>query len=159
MGVSGCGKTTVGKLLAKSLGGEFFDGDDFHPEGNVEKMRSGVPLTDADRHGWLRKLNEFLLERENAEATTVLACSALKQAYRDKLAAGISITPRLVFLRGTFETIWDRMKARKDHYMPASLLRSQFETLEEPDDALNVDVNSPPEEIVQQILSDLVPKT
>jgi gluconokinase len=146
MGVSGSGKTTIGKLLAQRLGCEFLDGDDFHPPQNVAKMAAGTPLNDEDRWPWLEGLNAKLRARENA----VLACSALKQSYRDVLARDISHC-RFVFLNGTLELIRARLKQRQHRYMPASLLESQFATLEPPVDALAVDIAQPPERCVEQI--------
>ena len=155
MGVSGCGKTIVGEILAREIGGAFFDSDQFFTQDKVEKMRSGIALTDADRAGWLQTLNGFLAERVEEKIHTVLACSALRQSYRKFLSAGISPPPRFIFLKGTFGTIRSRMEARKDHYMPVSLLRSQFETLEEPRDAITIDIGPAPDEIVREIRSHL----
>jgi gluconokinase len=150
MGVAGCGKTTVGLLLAERLGWRFLDADDFHSPANVEKMRSGQPLTDDDRWPWLDRLNGLL--RENGSA--ILACSALKQRYRDRIAAGVDDV-RWVHLTGSFELIGSRLAARKGHYMPASLLASQFNTLEPPDDALAIDVADTPEMLAERILKEL----
>ena len=131
MGVAGCGKTTVGRALADALGLTFHDADDFHPEANVAKMRSGTPLTDADRWPWLETLSGLLRE------PVVLACSALKESYRTRLSLGGS--PVFVYLRITPETATARLQARADHFMPSSLIKSQFETLEEPDSAIVLD--------------------
>jgi gluconokinase len=150
MGVSGCGKTRVGKLLAKELGWQFFDGDDFHPRANVEKMGSGIPLTDADRKPWLEILNRQIHELIGSGRQAVVACSALRQSYRDILRdanEGVAF----VFLRGDFELIRRRMERRKGHYMKAEMLRSQFKTLEEPHDALSIDVSESPATIVDRI--------
>lgn len=135
MGVSGSGKTAVGQALAARLDWSFEDADDWHPASNVEKMRTGHALTDDDRAPWLRSLNaaiqEWIAERRN----TVLACSALKKTYRDALRAGItgSGSVRFVYLKGTYDQIDHRLRSRHAHFMPESLLKSQFETLEEPD--------------------------
>lgn len=147
MGVTGCGKSTVGALLAQRLGCPFLDGDDFHPPANVEKMRAGVPLTDADRLPWLEMLNAKLRERPAA----VLACSALKESYRRVLARGIADF-YLVHLAGSLELIRLRLAARQHRYMPASLLESQFAALEPPREALTVDIGEPAERCVEAIL-------
>ena len=150
MGVSGSGKTTIGKLLATRLGCEFIEGDDFHPPANVAKMASGTPLEDADRWPWLQRLNEELKKRENA----VLACSALKEIYRERLSSGLDKF-RFVHLQGSFELLQSRLRTRKHRYMPASLLESQFAALEPPRDAIAVDVSGAPEDCVQAILRGL----
>ena len=155
MGVSGCGKTTVGKLLAKKLEIPFFDGDDFHPESNIKKMKAGIPLNDDDRHGWLLRLNA--LAKENSEKGGIIGCSALKVSYRRILDKGIEKKVVWVFLKGSFETIHERMKKRKGHYMPPSLLKSQFEALEPPKHALVLSILKTPEEIVDEIVK-LYPK-
>ncbi|TVR28953.1 MAG: gluconokinase, partial [Balneolaceae bacterium] len=139
MGVSGCGKTTVGKRLADKLDLPFYDADDFHPIKNVEKMKSGEPLTDADRHPWLATL-AWEIEKWNQGDGAVLACSALKKSYRDILNPGTSDQVQFVYLKGSEEVILNRMQQREGHYMPAELLRSQFEALEEPEDALTVSI-------------------
>jgi gluconokinase len=149
MGVSGSGKSTVGALLARRLGAEFLDADEFHPPGNVAKMAAGVPLTDADRKPWLERLNAELGKRQGA----VLACSALKESYRRTLAQGVEC--RFVHLRGSLELIRARMQARSHRYMPASLLESQFATLEPPADAIDVDIAEPPERCVERICAAL----
>ena len=138
MGVSGAGKTAVGSALAARLGCGFFDADDFHPEANVAKMASGVPLTDEDRRPWLARLNALLREHEMRGASAVLACSALRQAYRDRLAAGLAHC-RIVYLKGSAEMIGARLARRSNHYMPASLLQSQFAALEPPAQAIEID--------------------
>lgn len=150
MGVAGCGKTTVGRLLAERLGWRFLDADDFHTPANVEKMRSGHPLTDDDRWPWLDRLNGLLRE----DGPAVLACSALRQRYRDRIAAGVD-DMRWVHLVGTFELIGARLAARKGHYMPATLLASEFDTLEPPDTALTIDVADAPEVLAERILKGL----
>lgn len=149
MGVSGCGKSTVGALLAQALGAEFLDADEFHPAENVAKMAAGVPLTDADRKPWLDRLNAELAKRKNA----VLACSALKESYRAILAAGIDC--RFVHLRGPIELVRARMENRSHRYMPASLLESQFAALEPPAGAIEVDIAQPPARCVAAIAAAL----
>ena len=141
MGVCGCGKTTVGEALAQAIGCRFLDADDFHPAANVEKMASGVPLTDDDRWPWLDRiageLAQILAEGEHA----VLACSALKEAYRERLKRAGDV--RIVYLAGDQATIAGRLAARQHKYMPPTLLPSQFAALEEPTDALVVDTRQP----------------
>ena len=150
MGVSGAGKTTVGELLSERLGWPLLDADAFHPPANIEKMRSGIPLTDEDRWPWLDRLNGLLKENDSNGASALLACSALKQKYRDRLAAGCSDL-RWVYLKGSFELIESRLKARKGHYMKAGLLESQFAALEEPADAFTADIGAAPEAIADAV--------
>ena len=157
MGVTGCGKTTVGQLLAERLGWTFYDADDFHPEENVEKMRNGQPLSDTDRQPWLYKLNELLLHSEQQDSPVVLACSALKLEYRRILAEQLSQL-RLVFLQGDSSLIQQRLTARTGHYMNPVLLKSQFDALEEPSHEENpilCHVGPSPEEIVEEVASQL----
>jgi gluconokinase len=149
MGVSGSGKSTVGALLAERLGVEFLDADEFHPPENVARMAAGVPLTDADRKPWLERLNAELRKRKDA----VLACSALKESYRRALAQGLAC--RFVHLRGPLDLIRERMQVRRHRYMPASLLESQFATLEPPADAVEVNIAEPPERCVEIIVAAL----
>lgn len=131
MGVSGCGKSSVGEPLAARLGVPYLEGDSLHPPGNVAKMAAGIPLDDDDRHGWLATIGERLAAAEASGTGLVAACSALKRRYRDQLRASAP-TLRFVYLDGTPELIAPRLAARRGHYMPASLLRSQFEALEPP---------------------------
>jgi gluconokinase len=149
MGVSGAGKTTVGLLLAEQLGWTFYDADDFHPRSNIEKMSHGVPLTDADRRPWLESLRELVRTTLGSGSNAILACSALKADYRDYLV--IDARVRLVYLKGSFSLIQDRLSHRRGHYMDAALLESQFSALEEPADAVVVDVSGTPAEVVQTI--------
>lgn len=130
MGVSGCGKSSVAEALAQRIGGEYLDADVYHPPQNIDKMSRGIPLTDFDRAGWLGILAQLLKDRVGRAQPTVLACSALKEAYRDVLR--VSPDVRFVFLKGSFEVIEARMKARPGHFMKPGLLASQFQTLEEP---------------------------
>ena len=150
MGVSGAGKTTLGVPLAGRLGCEFIDADEYHPPENVKKMAAGVPLEDADRWPWLERLNALLKTKRDA----VLACSALKDSYRKKLLEGIP-QHRVVYLRGSAELIGTRLAERSHRYMPASLLVSQFATLEPPRDALTVDVSGTPEATLTALLARL----
>jgi len=138
MGVCGCGKTTVGRALAADLGWPFHDADGFHPPANVAKMAAGTPLTDDDRWPWLDRIAASMREIDAAGNHAVLACSALKQAYRERIARAGGV--RFVFLKGDAATIGARLASRRHEYMPASLLPSQFATLEEPADALVVDI-------------------
>jgi len=150
MGVSGSGKTTIGRLLAQDLGWPFYDGDDFHPQANIDKMRQGMPLTDDDRAAWLTALRHFIDTLAQNHRSAVLACSALKQMYRDRLRVG---QPEVyfVYLKGDYNLIRQRLLARQGHFMPEKLLKSQFDTLEEPEDAPTIDIAQTPENIIEQI--------
>lgn len=154
MGVSGSGKSTVGRLLAGRLGWVFRDGDEFHPEANVAKMRSGVPLNDDDRRPWLLAIQAFMRGEEAAGRSAVIACSALKQAYRDLLLRGEPWV-RFVHLSGPRPVIEERMRSRAGHFMPVALLESQLATLEAPGDAWLEDLRSTPEEIVDRVMGRL----
>jgi carbohydrate kinase (thermoresistant glucokinase family) len=151
MGVSGCGKSTIAQLLAESIGADFIDADDFHPADNKTKMAAGVPLDDSDRWPWLDALNKLLRDRAAHRQTTVLACSALRQAYRDVLARELE-TATFIYLAGSKAEIQARMEARSGHFMPSTLLDSQFATLEEPTDAIRISIVQSPEKIVAEIL-------
>lgn len=149
-GVSGAGKTTVGRLLAERVGWKFFDADDFHPPENKDKMSRGIPLNDDDRKGWLDALRAEISETLSDGTDAVLACSALKKSYREKLS--VSGEVKFVYLKGSFEQISDRISRREDHFMNPGLLQSQFDTLEEPDsDDWTFDVAGSPEEIAEKI--------
>ena len=154
MGVSGVGKTTVGRLLAEALGAEFAEGDAYHPPENIEKMRRGIPLEDADRWPWLQILAEQIDRWLAAGTKVVLACSALKQRYRDVLAKDRPQV-RFVHLEGDKALIRLRLDGRQGHYMPAALLDSQFAALEPPADAITVDVTGTPEAITATIMEKL----
>lgn len=149
MGVSGAGKTTIGQLLASQLGWQFVDGDDYHPAANVEKMRNGIPLTDADRTPWLETLRTLIAGWIAAGANAVLACSALKRTYREMLQIAPEV--RVVYLKGTPELLRQRLGARVGHFMTERMLQSQLEALEEPEDAIAVEVGHSPEAIVGEI--------
>jgi gluconokinase len=153
MGVTGVGKTTVGRMVALDLGWVFLDADDFHPQENVAKMRSGVPLNDADREPWLNALRSEIDARLEARESAVLACSALKQSYRDRLAASEAV--RFVHLHGDEALIRERLLARSGHYMDPGLLASQFAALEEPHGVLVVDVRATPRDIASRIEAEL----
>jgi gluconokinase len=151
MGVSGAGKTTIGQILSDKLGWPLFDADEFHSAASIEKMRSGIPLEDADRWPWLDRMNAMIRQKEARGESVLLACSALKQAYRDRLAKSTAEV-RWVYLKGGFELIRQRLEARKGHYMKAGLLESQFATLEEPRDALSFGIEDSPDAIADAIL-------
>jgi gluconokinase len=153
MGTTASGKTTIGSLLAERLGWEFVDGDDFHPAANVEKMKHGIPLTDADREPWLRALHDKIVQWSAEERDVVLACSALKQSYRDELRATRDV--RFVYLKGSYELFSQRVLARKGHFAKQDLLASQFAALEEPTDAITVDAAPSPEQIVGEVRAQL----
>ena len=151
MGVSGSGKTTVGKVLAAKLGWAFVDADDFHPAANVAKMRRGEPLTDEDRRPWLAALRQRIDRACEGGEDLVLACSALKHSYRDYLRADAPACVRYVYLEGSEELIRQRLAGRKGHFMPPGLLHSQFEALEPPRDAVRIDVHPAPGAIAERI--------
>ncbi|GAB4041811.1 MAG: gluconokinase [Rubrivivax sp.] len=154
MGVSGCGKSTVGRALAERLGVHFVEGDALHSEQNVAKMAAGIPLTDADRHGWLQAVAEQLSNPTAAAAGVVASCSALKRRYRDLLRAGAPDL-RFVFLHGSRALLAERMAARSGHYMPPSLLQSQLDTLEPPgpdEHPIALDIAEPPQRLVEAVI-------
>lgn len=151
MGVSGAGKTTIGRRLAEVLGWRFLEGDDFHPSTNVDKMRSGRPLTDADRRPWLDRLHAAIIDQMRMNEPAVIACSVLKGAYRTIVEQGCARSVRLVYLKGTADLFRRRVGNRRDHFMPQELVDSQLAILEEPADALVVDAALPPDDIVRQI--------
>ncbi|HWM28620.1 MAG TPA: gluconokinase [Woeseiaceae bacterium] len=153
MGVTGCGKTTIGKLLSAELGWPFYDADDFHPPDNVRKMASGVPLTDEDRGPWLEELHKLVLDHNEVGGNGVLACSALKDAYRRILTADTDVA--VVYLKAHPDLVRSRLDARRGHYMPKRLIESQFLDLEEPTEGIIVDAALPPKQIVAAIRSEL----
>ena len=151
MGVAGSGKTTVGKSLAEQLGWDFYDADDFHPPENIAKMTNGIPLNDADRAPWLDSLHALISSSLMHNRPGVLACSALKERYRQQMLEG-NEGVQVVFLKGSYDVIWSRLSMRKDHYMKPQMLQSQFETLEEPANALTLDISRSANDIVEDIL-------
>jgi carbohydrate kinase (thermoresistant glucokinase family) len=153
MGVSGCGKTTIGKLLAERLGWVFIEGDDYHSQANIQKMSGGIPLNDVDRWPWLEQLNELMKAYTRQDISFILSCSALKQSYRDLLKSGVE-NVRFVYLKGSFDLILDRMRNRQ-HYMKTGMLKSQFDTLEEPSTALVIPIDASAFEISEDIISKL----
>ena len=154
MGVSGTGKSTVGKLLSDRTGWAFYDADDFHPQSNIDKMNRGIPLTDSDRLPWLNQLKQLITDSLNHNRSGILACSALKSSYRQIIQDDCSEVV-FIYLRGDYNCIQARVKLRQGHFMNPNLLRSQFDTLEEPQDALIMDISHTPEIIVERILSQI----
>ena len=154
MGVSGSGKTSVGKALAEHLGWAFYDADDFHPPENVAKMANGIALNDSDRAPWLAALHDLISASLQADRPGVLACSALKASYRQQLLHG-NDRVQVVYLMGSYDLIWSRMAERKEHYMKPDMLKSQFVALEQPTDALTIDISKPVNDIVREIVSNL----
>lgn len=150
MGVSGSGKTTIGEGLASELNWKFRDADEFHPSENIEKMRQGIPLNDDDRRPWLQALRQAIDEALQTNTNLILTCSALKAAYRQVLGEP-SDKIKFVYLKGSFELIEQRLKQRQGHYMKADLLKTQFDALEEPVDAIAIDIAQSPSVITQQI--------
>jgi len=158
MGVSGAGKSTVGKIIAAKLNCPFRDADSFHPKANIEKMSRGEPLTDDDRWPWLEAIAAWIAEHRAAGTTCVVTCSALKRVYRDIVTNKQSADVRLVYLKGDFDLIAARLAARKGHFMPPTLLKSQFDALQEPaadEHAITVSIDATPEEIADRVLAAL----
>lgn len=153
MGVSGVGKTTVGRKLAARLGWEFLDADDFHTAANIEKIKQALPLEDEDREPWLKAIHEELARRSAEKSAekqnTVLACSALKREYREKLQVNSDV--RFIYLKGTYSVIAERLRSRQGHFAGERVLASQFSTLQEPEDAIVVDADSPVDNVIAEI--------
>ncbi len=154
MGVSGAGKSTVGQMLARQLGWRFYDADDLHPDANKRKMNHGIPLNEHDRRPWLAAVRGLIQRCLADGVSAVIACSALRQSYRDLLVVDPS-SVRIVYLKGAMSLIAERMAARSGHFMSKELLQSQFDTLEEPQDATTVDISASPEEIATSIRASL----
>ncbi|AKP33532.1 gluconokinase [Yersinia aleksiciae] len=158
MGVSGSGKTTVGEAVARQINAKFIDGDDLHPRANIQKMGSGHPLNDEDRMPWLERLSDAAYSLNHKNETGIIVCSALKRRYRDRLREG-NQGMVFVYLKGSFDVIMARLKARSGHFMPTDLLKSQFEALEEPGadepDVICVDIDADIDEVVRRCVSAL----
>lgn len=152
MGVSGSGKTTIGKALSQELGYPFYDGDDFHPPENIAKMSQGIPLNNSDRIPWLLAIKSVINEHQQLQTDAIITCSALKQSYRDLLAEN-STDIIFIYLKGSYETILQRLQHRSNHFMKENMLLSQFQTLEEPKNALIIDVNLSIEGIIKEIIN------
>ncbi len=153
VGISCVGKTTIGKLLSQKIEIPFFDGDDFHSTANKEKMKSGKPLNDNDRKEWLWEINKMAKEQAKVKGA-VIACSALKEKYRSILSEGMA-EPVWIFLQGSYDEVYERMKKRNDHYMPVQLLSTQFESLEIPANAFTIDIKNDPQAIIAKIYQHL----
>lgn len=151
MGVSGCGKTIIGTTLADKLGWKFIESDSYHSKEDIRKMSYGIPLTDADRWPWLKQLHSLLAEKQAEGIPVVIACSTLKESYR-KMLCGDLRGCEYVYLKGKYDLILERMRQR-EHFMKPAMLRSQFNILEEPEDALTVQINQPVDQIIEKIIS------
>lgn len=151
MGVSGAGKTTVGRMLARATGGDFLDADDFHSAENKARMAAGIPMTDDERWPWLDRLNTELQAKTSEDKPLFLACSALKKKYRERLIHGLP-QAQFIYLKSSPEVIRSRLALRKNHFMPPSLLESQFADLEEPDDAIVLDASQTEEQLLEAFL-------
>ncbi|GAA5022730.1 gluconokinase [Marivirga lumbricoides] len=154
MGVSGSGKSTIGKLLSLKLSLPYFEGDEYHSPENIAKMSAAQPLTDIDRQVWLESLNQLAINQGKNKGC-IIGCSALKEKYRKTLAKGVSQPVYFVFLEGNFEIISQRLQNRKGHFMPPALLQSQFEALQIPENAIKINILDPPEQIVNNIIQNL----
>ena len=150
MGVAGCGKTTVGRMLSVKLGWKYFEGDEYHPKENVAKMSAGIPLNDDDRKPWLLKLRSIIEDALAQGTNIILTCSALKESYREILKVNDDV--KFIYLKGSYELIESRMKLRKDHFMKPGMLKSQFDALEEPTEAIIIDIDQELNKIVDEII-------
>lgn len=157
MGVSGCGKSTVGRGLAKELGLKFYDGDDFHPVENKQKMADGKALTLEDRLPWLISISKHIRQWNSLDGGAVIACSALQKVYRDLIETGGNVT--FVYLKGSYEVLSSRLNSREGHFMPPALLHSQLATLEEPKEAITVNIDQSPKRIVKAIINQISVET
>ncbi|HKW64506.1 MAG TPA: gluconokinase [Candidatus Acidoferrum sp.] len=156
MGPAGSGKTTIGELLAKQLSWEFADGDDFHSAANKEKMSNGIPLTDEDRLPWLQSIRDAMKKWQAQGQSAVVACSALKRSYRNLLGVGPNANDvKLVYLKGNYDLLLERLHSRKGHYMKEQMLSSQLADLEEPTASITIDISNPPRQIVCEIRAQL----
>lgn len=153
MGVSGSGKSTIGKLLSDRLSCLFYDADDFHPSSNILKMSQGIPLDDSDREIWLLQLHHIVNQTIKAQKSAVMACSALKEQYRQIIAGTQTAKVTWIYLRGDYKTIYQRLQLRQNHFLKANLLDSQFAILEEPQNALIVDISEEPSITVDRIMA------
>lgn len=151
MGVSGSGKSTIGKALSEKLGYPFYDADDFHSPENIAKMSQGIPLNDSDRLPWLQAIKSIINEHQQTEKNAVITCSALKQSYRDLLEENTT-NIIWIYLTGSYQTLLKRLQQRSEHFMKENMLTSQFQALEEPENAIIIDINSSVVEIVQEII-------
>ena len=151
MGVSGTGKSTIGKILSERTGWKFIDADDYHPRANLEKLNQGIALNDRDRLPWLQELRRLISQTLSQKQSGILACSALKSQYR-QILSGNSNQVKFIYLAGDYDCIQARIQQRQGHFMNPELLRSQFETLEAPKDAIMIDVSLTPEQIIERIL-------
>lgn len=154
MGVAGSGKTTIGQKLSATTGYAFYDADYFHPQENIDKMKAAQPLTDEDRWPWLDNIHSFV-SKQLQTCDIILACSALKELYRQRLSKGIETQCRWVYLNGSYQTILQRMQNRTGHYMPTTLLQSQFEALEVPENIIEIDIGMTTEKIVAEIIAQI----
>ena len=154
IGVSGSGKSTLAQKLAKSLNLIYLDADDYHPAQNITKMSKGIALTDEDRFPWLDDLNK--LAKKHSKSGCIIACSALRQNYRDRLSENLEVEVVWIYLKGGFDLIYERIKARKNHFMKPDMLLSQFDTLEEPVDAIQIDISASTDTIVQKLKNELL---
>lgn len=153
MGVAGCGKTSVGRMLSEKLGWKYYEGDDYHPKENVEKMSNGIPLNDDDRKPWLLKLRSIIEDALSQGINIIITCSALKESYREILKVNKEV--KFIYLKGSYELIEARMKLRKNHFMKPGMLKSQFEALQEPADAITIEIDQSLEDIQKNILSEI----
>lgn len=158
MGVSGCGKTTLGEKCAEKLRIGYFEADSFHPEVNIKKMSSGVPLDDDDRWPWLQYIKEKIIACQTAGESAVFSCSALKESYRQFLQDDLAEPIQWVYLRGSFDTIYQRLESRQGHYQKSDMLKSQFDDLEEPDYGIIIDIDMPLDEKIKTLSKNLKEK-
>jgi len=151
MGVSGSGKSTVGKSVSKELGWKFYEGDEYHPVENVQKMKNGIPLNDEDRLPWLHSLRKIIVDTIEEQENIIISCSALKESYRNILKVNKQV--EFIYLKGNFDLIRERMEKRTDHFFKPELLKSQFETLEEPQEAIEIDISVPAGSTIKDVVN------